>query len=175
MPRRYTSWLCIAAAAAIWTTPYTATAQAVESLSDEEVELEILELEQRRGPTLVPAGAVLGVGLGLGLVGGVVAFAGGLSNLGCFGYSCSAGGGGSGVGIMGAVIASAGGVLAIVGIVWLIERAGPYLADAPRRDRIGELRRERRRRARERRARVSFTPDVQPLSGGVLFTGTFVL
>lgn len=132
------------------------------TMSDAELESEYRALREQGGPQLWPTALLILPGLLVGAVGGVVAGLGaGLSTTRppCF-FVCSGGyivddptdyyTAATALGVI-------GGTALVAGLIWLLERAGPYRADAPRRDRMRSLRVERRRRARVARTRQSST------------------
>lgn len=132
--------------------------------SEDAVRAEIRALRARGGPVLHEAGITAVAGLGLGAITGIGYVVIALADGGLYGGSDPSTPGS----VMwfasygGFVLAGAGVALALTGLIWLIERAGPYQADAPRRDRIQALRIE----LRDRRARVSMLPDLRALPGG---------
>jgi hypothetical protein len=70
----------------------------------------------------------------------------------------------------GIALAAVGGAALIAGIIWLAVVVQPYRADDPRRDRIGAIRDEQRRRER-----LSVLPAIDVLESGAIVraTGTF--
>jgi hypothetical protein len=142
------------------------------------LERELAGLENQGGPVLWHAGMLVGVGAGLALAGGLSAglLAGTRSLSGLsFGSGGRASSASDGTITIFSVLAAAGGALLITGILWLIERAGPYQRDAPRRDRMGEIQRELYEIRRARQLRAWLVPDLRVLDGGLLAgaTGSF--
>lgn len=130
------------------------------TMSDAELEREYRALQEQGGPQLWPSALLILPGLLVGAVGGVVAGVGaGLSTTTrpCFFY-CSGGyivDDPSPYYTAATALGVVGGTALVAGLIWLLERGGPYRADAPRRDRIRDLRLERRRRARDARTHRS--------------------